>query len=233
MIGLPVGAAVHGDEVGDGAAPDVFAGFRLPVGDGKIAGPGGGVVIVQHLRLHRVHQRRQPGVILFVGRAPVAAQDCVGQVALPPGRVRRQPPGSGVGCVIPAVERVAVGGNGLCLERFVRPRDRHLRRHCPDQILPPGHRRHGSVAQVPDEKALAVLIGGRRGSFRQGSRVGCRRFRGALCSLRGRPAQRGSGQPVPGQRQQTARCEQHGTEQKKGAFHHRTPPGQAVSFRPV
>ena len=168
MIGLPVGAAVHGDEVGDGAAPDVFAGFRLPVGDGKIAGSGGGVVIVQHLRLHRVHQRRQPGVILFVGCAPVAAQDRVGQVALPPGRVRRQPPGSGVGCVIPAVERVAVGGNGLCLERFVRPRDRHLRRHCPDQILPPRHRRHGSVPQVPDEEALAVLIGGRRGKLPAG-----------------------------------------------------------------
>ena len=89
------------------------------------------------------------------------------------------------------------------------------------------------VLDIPARWFAIHLIGGRRGSFRQGGWVGCRRFRGTLRSLRGRPAQRGSGQPVPGQRQQTARYEQHGTEQKKGAFHHRTPPGQAVSFRPV
>ena len=56
VVGGKVGAAVHRDEIGDCRAPDILAGFGLAVGDGKVAGPGGGVLIIEHLRQDRVHQ---------------------------------------------------------------------------------------------------------------------------------------------------------------------------------
>ena len=54
------------------------------------------------------------------------------------------------------------------------------------------------------------------------------RFRGRGGRRRCRRPQHGFGQPVSGQRQQTAQHEQHGTEQKKGTFH--SSPSRTGSF---
>ena len=58
--------------------------------------------------------------------------------------------------------------------------------------------------------------------------IGRFRFRGRGGRRRCRRPQHGFGQPVSGQRQQTAQHEQHGTEQKKGTFH--SSPSRTGSF---
>ena len=223
VVGVLVGAAVHRDEIGDGGAPDVLAGFGLPIGDGEIAGPGGGILIVEYLRQDRIHQSREPGVVGLIGRAPIAAENGVGQIALPPGRVGGEPACGGVLCVVPAVEGVAVGRDGLGFQRLVRPGDGHFRRHGPDEVVPAGHRHDRAIALVGNEEGLAVPVGGR-----QRGGIGRFRFRGRGGRRRCRRPQHGFGQPVSGQRQQTAQHEQHGTEQKKGTFH--SSPSRTGSF---
>ena len=77
VVRIEVGGAVHGHKIGKGGAPDVFAGFSHAVGDGKVACPGGGAAIVEHIGQHAVHQRREAGIVLLIGGAPVAAEDCI------------------------------------------------------------------------------------------------------------------------------------------------------------
>ena len=142
-------------------------------------------------------------------------EDGVGQIALPPRRVGGEPAAVGRRGVVAAVEGVAVGCNDLGFEGLVRPRERHLSRRCPDEIIPLRHLLHFAGGTVLDEKEVCVaLVGGRSGL--RGGRDG------AECGGRSdiRPAaQHRPGQPIARQRQSAAQHEEQGTEEQKGFFH--------------
>ena len=218
-----VGAAVHRPQVGQGRAPDIFAGLGLPVGDGKVAGPRRRAVVVQHRPGHLVHQGRKAGIVGLVGGAPVAAQDRVGQAALPPGRVDGQPGGALVRAVVPAVEDVAVAGHRLCLEGLVRPADRHLGRHRADEVVP--HRKgEGLAALAVLQQDLTGAAGRGRGGGGQGAGFGRRDGGNAGPARIGRsgrgglPQQR-QGEPVARQGQGAAQHQQGGGQENNGFFH--------------
>ena len=138
IISGKVGAAVHRDQIGQGGAPHIFAGLCPAVGNGKVAGAGGGVIVKKEIVQDLVHKGREPGIVLLVGGAPVTAQHRFGQTALTPGRINGEPCTALQGGMIPAVERVGVGGNSLCLECFVRPADRHFGGDSPQNVFPAG-----------------------------------------------------------------------------------------------
>ena len=153
-------------------------------------------------------------------------EDGVGQIALPPRRVGREPAAVGCGGVVAAVERVAVGRDDLRLEGLVRPCEGHFSRCGPDEIVPLRHLLHLAGAQVFDEKDICVALesGGR--GFRYGGGAG-RRGRGNVRSA----AQHGPGQPVACQRQGAAQREEQGAEEQKGFFHGAyLPPGQTFGL---
>lgn len=57
VVSRPVSGAVHRDQIGQGRPPDVLAGFGHAVGDGKIACPGGGTIVVEDIAEDGIHQR--------------------------------------------------------------------------------------------------------------------------------------------------------------------------------
>ena len=126
VVGRAVGTAVHRGEVGQGRVPDIHAGLGLPVGDSKIACAGRSTLIADDLTQGLIHKGREPGMVFFVGGAPVAAQNGFGQAALPPCGVGGEPRTVLPGGMVTAVERIGVCGNGLRLEGFVRPAHRHF-----------------------------------------------------------------------------------------------------------
>ena len=171
MIRLEICAAVHGDQIGEGGTPDILAGLGAAVGDGKVARPSRGTLIAEHLGQDAVHKGGETGVVGIVTGAPVAVEDGVCQVALPPCGVGGEP-GSVGGCgVVAAVENIAVGRNGLRLKGLVRPAERHFRCHRADEIIPPRHLMDLPGALVLDEEDLGVS-GERGGLWRACVRAG-------------------------------------------------------------
>ena len=125
-----------------------------------------------------------------------------------------------------------MGRDGLRLERLVRPADGHFCCHSPDQIFPPGYRDHGPGALVGQQKALAVLIGGRhsgavRGGFRSRS-ARQRSRRSPLCR-----AEHCQCQPVTGDRQERTQHQQQGAEEKECLFHRSFPSRTGIFLGPV
>ena len=106
MIRLEICAAVHGDQIGEGGTPDILAGLGAAVGDGKVARPSRGTLIAEHLGQDAVYKGGETDVVGIVTGAPVAVEDGVCQVALPPCGVGGEP-GSVGGCgVVAAVENM-------------------------------------------------------------------------------------------------------------------------------
>ena len=224
--GAAVGGAVHRDQIGQGCAPDVFAGLGPAVGEGKIARSGGSAVIAEHLVRNLVHKGRKAGEMGLVLGAPVAAQHGVRQVALPPRGVGGEPALGTVRCVVAAVEDITVGCDGLCLEGFVRPVHGHLRCHGSQQVGPFFHLLHGPSGEILDAKHVRVpRIGGWDGKKTLQKAVLFRRGRGRGALGRGRrTAQDRLCQPIPCAGQQQGAQKQRGTEEQKGFFHFRHPP---------
>ena len=221
VVGGGVGAAVHRYKIGQGSAPHLLAGFGAAIGHGKVACPGGGIAIIQHLRLYCVYQRGKPGVVGCVGSAPVAVQHCIGQAALPPGGVCGEPCAVFLGAVVPAVEGVAVRRHRLRLQCFVRPADRHLGSNCPDQVLPQRqfYRLPGALIRKADGISRVSRGGGLTAAF-------LRSGRGGFCCGRSRTLRKGrAGKAVGSTRQCAAQHQQNGAQQQKGTFHTRPPPG--------
>ena len=159
IISGKVGAAVHRDQIGQGGAPHIFAGLRPAVGNGKVAGAGGGVIVKKEIVQNLVHKGREPGIVLLVGGAPVTAQHRFGQTALTPGRINGEPCTALQGGMIPAVERIGVGGNSLCLECFVRPADRHFGGDSPQNVFPAGKLHYLSGGLILSAAWIVLTIG--------------------------------------------------------------------------
>ena len=227
MGGAAVGGAVHRDQIGQGRAPDVLAGLGPAVGEGKIARSGGSAVIAEHLVRHLVHKGGKTGGMGLVLGAPVAAQHGVRQVALPPRGVGGEPALGAVRCVVAAVEDIAVGCDGLCLEGFVRPVHGHLRSHGSQQVGPFFHLLHGPGGEILDEEHVRVpRVGGWGGKKALQKAVLFRRGRGRGGLGRGRrTAQDRLCQPIPCAGQQQGAQKQCGAEEQKGFFHFHHPPG--------
>ena len=75
---------------------------------------------------------------------------------MPPGWVGSEPGAALQGGVVPAVERIAVGGNGLCLERFVRPAHRHLGGDSTQNVFLTGKLQHLSGGLILHQKGTAL-----------------------------------------------------------------------------
>ena len=167
-----VGAAVHRHKIGQGSAPHLLTGFGAAIGHGKVACPGGGITIIQHLRLYRICQRGKPGVVGCVGGAPVAVQHRIGQAALPPGGVCGEPCTVFPGAVVPAVEGIAVRRHCLCLQCFVRPADWHFGGNCPDEVFPQRqlYRLPGTLIRKADGIGCVSRGGGLTAAFFRSSR---------------------------------------------------------------
>ena len=225
VVGGGVGAAVHRYKIGQGSAPDVLAGFGAAIGQGKVACPGGGVPVIQHLRLYRIHQRGKPSVVGRVGGAPVAVQHRIGQAALPPGGVCGEPCAVFLRAVIPAVKGIAVRRHRLCLQCFIRPADRHFSGNRPDEILPQRqlHRLPGALIRKADGIGCVSRGGGLTAAF-------FRSGRGCFCCGRSGALRKGhAGKAVGSTRQGAAQHQQNGAQQQKGTFHTRPPPGTQAS----
>ena len=111
--------------------------------------------------------------------------------------------------MIPAVERVGVGGNSLCLECFVRPADRHFGGDSPQNVFPAGELHYLSGGLILHRKGLGVC--GRKGVGLRCGQFRCRRGGGqGLCM-----AQHSPRDPVGGQRQSTAQNQQDCKDQQK------------------
>ena len=226
VVGGGVGAAVHRHQIGQGSAPDVFAGLGAAVGHGKVACSGGGIPIIQHLRLYGIHQRGKPGVVGGVGSTPVAVQHCIGQAALPPGGVCGEPCAIFPGAVVPAVKGVTVRGHCLCFQRLVRPADWHLGGNGSNQVL--SQRQCYRLPSALIHKADGIGCVSRGGSFLLAAFL--RGGRGCFCCRRSSTLRKGhAGKTVGGARQGTAQHQQNGTQQQKGTFHTRPPPGTQAS----
>ena len=92
------------DEIGEGAAPDVLAGLGAAVGEGKIARPCRRAVIAEDIAEDGIHEGGEPGIIGLVVGAPVAMENGVGQIALPPRGVGGEPAAVGRrGVVLPLI----------------------------------------------------------------------------------------------------------------------------------
>ena len=216
-----VSAAVHRYQIGQGGAPDILAGLGAAIGHSKVACSGGGVPVIQHLRLYRIHQRGKPGVVGRVAGAPVTVQHCIGQAALPPGGVCGEPCAVFLGAVIPAVEGIAVRRHCLCLQCFVRPADRHFGGNGSNQVLPQWQccRLPGALIRKADGISCVSRGGGLTAVF-------FRSGRGSFGCGRSRTLRKGhAGKAVGGTRQHAAQHQQNGTQQQKGTFHTRPPPG--------
>ena len=120
--------------------------------------------------------------------------------------------------MVAAVEGIAVGRDGLRLERLVRPADRHFGGNRPDEILPQRQLHHGPGALVGQQKALTVLIGGRHGGAVRGGFRSCSARQGSRRSPLGR-AEYCQCQPVTGDRQECTQHQQQGAEEKECLFH--------------
>lgn len=70
--------------------------------------------------------------------------------------------------MVAAVQRVAVGGNGLCLEGFVRPAHRHFGRYRADEIFPAGQLQHLPGGGILNQEPVR-FTGVGSGDFRGGS----------------------------------------------------------------
>ena len=209
IISGKVGAAVHRDQIGQGGAPHIFAGLCPAVGNGKVAGAGGGVIVKKKIVQDLVHKGREPGIVLLVGGAPVTAQHRFGQTALTPGRINGEPCTALQGSMIPAVERIGVGGNSLCLECFVRPADRHFGGDSPQNVFPAGKLHYLSGGLILHRKGLGVC--GRKVFWLRCGQLRHRR----CCGQRRCMAQHSPRDPVGGQRQSTAQNQQDCKDQQK------------------
>ena len=225
VVGGGVGAAVYRHKIGQSGAPDVFAGLGAAIGHGKVTCSGGGVPVIQHLRLYGIHQRGKPGVVGSVGSTPVAVQHCIGQAALPPGWVCGEPCAVFPGAVVPAVKGVTVRGHCLCFQRLVRPADRHLSGNCPNQVL--SQRQCYRLPGALIHKADSIGCVSRGGSLPAAFLRGCRG--GFGCGRSGTLRKSHAGKTVGSTRQGAAQHQQNGAQQQKGTFHTRPPPGMQAS----
>ena len=163
-LGGQVQGGVHPGQIGQRLVPHVLAGLGLPVADGVVAGGGGRALKGEHLMQDGGKQALQPGPVFLKSLAPVALQHLAGHVALPPGRVGGEPRPLQLvrRGVVPLVESVAVAGDGLGLQRLVRPGDGHLAGRRPDEVFQQRHLQHLLAARVPQADDLAVGGAARR-----------------------------------------------------------------------
>jgi len=129
--------------------------------------------------------------------------------ALTPGRINGEPCTALQGSMIPAVERIGVGGNSLCLECFVRPADRHFGGDSPQNVFPAGKLHYLSGGLILHRKGLGVC--GRKVFWLRCGQLRHRR----CCGQRRCMAQHSPRDPVGGQRQSTAQNQQDCKDQQK------------------
>ena len=145
---------------------------------------------------------------------------------MPPGGVCGEPCAVFPGTVVPAVEGIAVRRHCLRLQCFVRPADRHLGGNGSNQVLSQRQRYRLSGALI--RKADGVGYVSRGGSFLLAAFL--RGGRGGFGCGRSRTLRKGhAGKAVGGTRQHAAQHQQNGTQQQKGTFHTRPPPGTQAS----